>query len=85
MSFIALAKPLAFSVLCALLLTNSAAAQRSPFSGDKRTAIKETDLKRDLFAIGGDHFRGREGGTLDVSFDAGKIHVFDAETGAALR
>jgi hypothetical protein len=65
MSFIALAKQLAFSGLCALLLTNPAAAQRSPFSGDKRTAIKETDLKRDLFAIGGDHFRGREGGTLD--------------------
>jgi hypothetical protein len=53
------------SSLCALLLTNPAAAQRSPFTGDKRTAIKEVDLKRDLFAIGGDHFRGREGGTLN--------------------
>lgn len=53
------------SSLCALLLTNPTAAQRSPFTGDKRTAIKEADLKRDLFAIGGDHFRGREGGTLD--------------------
>ena len=48
-----------------LLVGNTASAQRNPFTGDKRTSIKESDLKRDLFAIGGDHFRGREGGTLD--------------------
>ena len=48
-----------------LLLSNAASAQRNPFAGDKRTVIREADLKRDLFAIGGDHFRGREGGTLD--------------------
>ncbi|GGF15185.1 M28 family peptidase [Hymenobacter cavernae] len=28
-------------------------------------AIREADLKHDLFALAGDHFRGREGGTLD--------------------
>jgi hypothetical protein len=28
-------------------------------------AIKEADIKRDLFALAGDHYRGREGGTLD--------------------
>jgi hypothetical protein len=28
-------------------------------------AIKEADLKRDLFAMADDHFRGREAGTLD--------------------
>ena len=28
-------------------------------------AIREGDIKRDLFALAGDHFRGREGGTLD--------------------
>ncbi|MFD2787832.1 M28 family peptidase [Hymenobacter rubripertinctus] len=28
-------------------------------------AIRESDLKRDLFALGGDKYRGREGGTLD--------------------
>ncbi|GAB3637439.1 M28 family metallopeptidase [Hymenobacter arcticus] len=29
------------------------------------SAIKEVDIKRDLFALAGDHYRGREGGTLD--------------------
>ncbi|GAA4377563.1 M28 family peptidase [Hymenobacter koreensis] len=47
------------------LLVTEAVAQRSAFTGDKRSAIREDDLKRDLFAISGDHFRGREGGTLD--------------------
>ncbi len=28
-------------------------------------AIREADIKRDLFALGGDHFRGREAGSLD--------------------
>jgi hypothetical protein len=32
---------------------------------DARAAIKEADIKRDLFALGGNHFRGREAGTLD--------------------
>jgi hypothetical protein len=34
-------------------------------STDARAAIKEADIKRDLFALAGNHFRGREGGTLD--------------------
>ena len=29
------------------------------------SAIQESDIKRDLFALAGDHFRGREGGSLD--------------------
>ena len=29
------------------------------------SAIKEEDLKKDLYALAGDHFRGREAGTLD--------------------
>lgn len=29
------------------------------------SVIKEADLRRDLFVLGGDGFRGREGGTLD--------------------
>jgi hypothetical protein len=29
------------------------------------SSIKESEVKRDLFAIGGDHFRGREAGSLD--------------------
>ncbi len=28
-------------------------------------AIRESDIKRDLFALAGDHFRGREAGSLD--------------------
>lgn len=28
-------------------------------------AIKQADLKRDLFRLADDHFRGREAGTLD--------------------
>src|SRR5262245_56195012 len=27
--------------------------------------IREADLKRDMYALGGDNFRGREAGTLD--------------------
>jgi Peptidase family M28 len=29
------------------------------------SALKETDLKKDIFDMAGDHFRGREAGTLD--------------------
>ncbi|QJW89211.1 M28 family peptidase [Spirosoma taeanense] len=34
-------------------------------SGNALSSITESDVKRDLFALGGDHFRGREAGTLD--------------------
>ncbi|WP_035560563.1 M28 family peptidase [Hymenobacter sp. IS2118] len=51
----------------------AAAAQKKPAAVRKPTtatnnalsAIKEADIKRDLYALGGDHYRGREGGTLD--------------------
>ena len=33
--------------------------------GNAESAIKEADLKRDLYALAGDKYRGREGGTLD--------------------
>lgn len=32
---------------------------------DALSAIKESDLKRDLFALASDHFRGRQAGSLD--------------------
>ncbi len=38
-------------------------------------AIKESDLKRDLYAMASDHFRGREAGTLDEL----KVSVWWAE------
>jgi hypothetical protein len=55
-----------------LVLPLGALAQRQPVpaakpaaTGNAIGAIKEADIKRDLFALAGDHFRGREGGTLD--------------------
>lgn len=43
------------------------------------SAIKEADLKRDLYAMAGDHFRGRESGTLDEM----KVSVWLAEQAGA--
>ncbi|MDB5239936.1 MAG: peptidase, partial [Spirosoma sp.] len=43
-------------------------AQSKPGAGKSSnalSAIRESDIKRDLFALAGDHFRGREGGSLD--------------------
>jgi hypothetical protein len=60
------------SLLVALSLPLAVQAQRKPTpaakpaaAGNAIGAIKESDIKRDLFALAGDHFRGREGGTLD--------------------
>ncbi|MFC7668116.1 hypothetical protein ACFQT0_12505 [Hymenobacter humi] len=41
------------------------AARKPATSANALAAIKESDIKRDVFALAGDHFRGREGGTLD--------------------
>ena len=45
----------------------AASAQKKPTAKptNAESAIHEADIKRDLFALAGDHFRGREGGTLD--------------------
>ncbi|ALW85591.1 peptidase M28 [Hymenobacter sedentarius] len=44
----------------------AAAPPRKPTAtANAEAAIKESDIKRDLYALAGDHFRGREGGTLD--------------------
>jgi len=37
----------------------------STTGANAESAIKEADIKRDLFALASDHYRGREGGTLD--------------------
>ncbi len=34
------------------------------------SAIREVELKKDLYAMASDHFRGREAGTLDELKDA---------------
>lgn len=38
---------------------------RASQTANALSAIRESDIKRDLFALAGDHFRGREGGSLD--------------------
>src|SRR5687768_6365607 len=43
-----------------LLVTSHAQRQENPID-----RIREAELKADLFALAGDHTRGREGGTLD--------------------
>jgi len=47
------------------LLTASHTTGQSNKIPPALTAIKEEDLKKDLYALAGDHFRGREAGTLD--------------------
>ena len=39
--------------------------KQAPKSANAESAIREADIGRDLFGLAGDHFRGREGGTLD--------------------
>ena len=56
--------------LLVLFFTNlsTGSAQSKPGVGKPANAlvsIRESDIKRDLFALAGDHFRGREGGSLD--------------------
>ena len=62
-----------FAVLTTALFLTAAlpsAAQKKPVPAPKAAsnaegAIREADIRRDLTTLGGDHFRGREGGTLD--------------------
>ncbi|WP_317172216.1 hypothetical protein [Hymenobacter sp. BRD67] len=51
----------------ALPLASQAQKKAAPTaaSANAESAIRESDIKRDLFALGGDHFRGREAGSLD--------------------
>jgi hypothetical protein len=37
----------------------------STSTANAEDAIREADIKRDVFALAGDHYRGREAGTLD--------------------
>ena len=46
----------------ALLVAGAAQAQKPPAAIN---AIREADLKRDLYIMGGDALRGREAGTID--------------------
>ena len=44
---------------------STAPARPTPPPAAALAAITEADMKRDIFALGGDNFRGREAGTLD--------------------
>jgi hypothetical protein len=48
-----------------LLLAQPLLAQATPKPPAAIAAIREDDLKRDLYIMGGDDFRGREAGTID--------------------
>jgi len=54
-----------------LAAPRAASGQKKPTAkpvattGNALAAIREADIKRDLFALAGDKYRGREGGTLD--------------------
>ncbi|GAB3558562.1 M28 family metallopeptidase [Spirosoma fluminis] len=48
-----------------LLFASSLTSYAQSKSASALSSIKESEIKRDLFAIGGDHFRGREAGSLD--------------------
>lgn len=56
-----------FSLLLAAIsiLNSFAQTKKTTTQPPALSAIREADLKRDLFAMAGDHFRGREAGTLD--------------------
>jgi hypothetical protein len=53
------------AILLAITITN-AAAQTPP----ALSSIRKADIQSDIFAMAGDHFRGREAGTLDELKDA---------------
>ena len=69
MSLLSLRQTYFFSILFALIVTsisaNAQSKSRAGMPANAVSAIKETDIKRDLFSLSDDHFRGREGGTLD--------------------
>jgi hypothetical protein len=55
-------------IFLSLLAGQSGFSQSKPATNQTANAlasIKESDVKRDLFALSGDHFRGREAGSLD--------------------
>ena len=58
-----------FALLCLSLLTPLAAQtpgrKKTPKTPPALSTLREADLKKDLYAMAGDHFRGREAGTLD--------------------
>ena len=53
------------SILVLIVSTITMASAFSQHKSNAVSAIKESDLKKDLYEMADDHFRGREAGTLD--------------------
>ncbi len=51
--------------LATLAQTNLKSVSKPRPAANALSALREADLRRDLLALGGDRYRGREGGTLD--------------------
>src|SRR6185436_12239290 len=51
--------------LFALVLSTQMAAQSATKPPSAMSAIREADIKRDMYAMAGDALRGREAGTID--------------------
>jgi len=56
---------LAGLALTAPLTSTAQKKSKNKTSTNAESAIREADIKRDLYALAGDKYRGREGGTLD--------------------
>ncbi len=52
-------------IILSLLISGPGLAQKAATTPDNRAAIREADIKRDLYRLADDHFRGRRAGTLD--------------------
>src|SRR5258707_12782447 len=63
-------------IASAILILSTAKAQTPP----ALAAIRQQDIKTDIFEMAGDHFRGREAGTLDEL----KVAVWLAEKARAM-
>ena len=62
---VALLAPLALAAAASTLAAQTPAAWKPPATPRAIVAIREADIKRDLFAMASPAMRGREGGTLD--------------------
>ena len=58
-------RTIASSLILLASATAGAQATKTPARPAAMSAIREADLKRDMYALGGDEMRGREAGTVD--------------------
>jgi hypothetical protein len=63
--YVKLILPLLCLALLIPAITQAQGRKKARQTPPALSAIREADLKKDLYAMAGDHFRGREAGTLD--------------------